>query len=482
MKKAKLLCMLSLVLIVTGCTWYRPEPYQARWPQPRPLSEELVNRPENIADARYGSAMPEPSLANETTSGSLTLREALVRVLQAHPDLLAIEHEVAAREAEALQAGLPPNPELDAELEDVFGGISGPEGEQQDLSGFSGAEATVMISQTIELAGKRMKRRRLAETQADVAAWDLEARRLKLITEVHATFVELLSAQRQAALAQQLVEVAERAHDTVARRVEAGKISPIEERRARVAMETQRAQLVATLEALGAVRRRLATYWGGEPAFEEGVGELDMLVDVPQPEALNELLIQNPRLARWATEMAVRRAELDLAEAGSVPDPTIGVGARYFNETENHSFLIGFSMPIPLFDRNQGNIAAARLRVEKAEAEQDAVLRSLRSELADSYGRLTTARKQLEQLRDEVIPEAQVVYESLLEGFWLGEFDLVNVLDAQQRVFELRSSYLESLTQYQQALAQLEGLLGTPLNSISAPLEASVPATEENEQ
>src|SRR5690606_19656915 len=132
--------------------------------------------------------------------------------LQAHPDLLAIEHEVAAREAEALQAGLPPNPELDAELEDVFGGISGPEGEQQDLSGFSGAEATVMISQTIELAGKRMKRRRLAEAQADVAAWDLEVRRLEIITEVHATFVELLSAQRQVELASQLVEVAERAH------------------------------------------------------------------------------------------------------------------------------------------------------------------------------------------------------------------------------------------------------------------------------
>lgn len=482
MKKAKLLCVLSLVLSVTGCAGFTPEPYQARWPQPRPLSEELVKRPENPAEAGYGWAIAEPNPDNEPTSGPLTLRKALVRALQAHPDLLAIEHEVAAREAEALQAGLPPNPELEAELEDIFGGTSGPEGEQQDLGGFTGAEATVLISQTIELAGKRLKRRRLAEAQADVAAWDLETRRLELITEVHEAFVELLSAQRQAELARQLVEVAERAHDTVARRVEAGKISPIEERRARVAMETQRADLAAALEAQQASRRRLATFWGGEPGVQEAEGELDLLVNVPRPEALDELLTQNPRLARWATEMAARRAELDLAEARAVPDPSVGVGARYFNETENHSFLIGFSVPIPLFDRNQGSIAAARQRLEKTEAEQDAMLRRLRVELTDIYGRLATSRKKLERLRDEVIPEAQTVYESLLEGFWLGEFDLVSVLAAQQRVFELRSNYLETLTQYQQALAEMEGLLGTPLGSISAPLDATVSATEELKQ
>ncbi|MBE7558459.1 TolC family protein [bacterium] len=71
------------------------------------------------------------------------------------------------------------------------------------------------------------------------------------------------------------------------------------------------------------------------------------------------------------------------------------------------------------------------------------------------------------------------MYDALLEGFWLGEFDLVSVLDAQQRVFELRGRYLEALTAYQQALAELEGLIGAPLETSHG--DATDPSTDNKE-
>ncbi|MBE7558460.1 TolC family protein [bacterium] len=360
MRFARYLFVLPLALLA-GCASMESTRYEARWPEPRPLGPVLEQTPISATTERPAS------------TGPLTLHDALYRTLGAHPALVAIRREVAAREAEALQAGLPPNPELEAEVEDILGGQSG----EQDLGGVEGAEGTLLLSQTIELAGKRMKRRLLAEAEADVAAWDLEARRLELVTETHAAFVEVLAAQERVELAARLVEVASRAHDTVSRRVEAGKVSPVETRRARVALETQRTDLATASEALEAARRRLAAQWGGEPVFSTVAGNLELMPPAPELAVLNDTLAQNPQLARWATEMAARRAALALAEARAVPDPSIGAGARYYNETDNHAFVVGVSIPLPLFDRNQGNIAAARERLAGPRPEEAAVARSL---------------------------------------------------------------------------------------------------------
>ncbi|HOE96592.1 MAG TPA: TolC family protein [Candidatus Sumerlaeota bacterium] len=458
--------LLAAIAPVAGCLRLAPAPYTASRPAPCPPGQ-------GSAETFARVSLPEPAaeyqtLPIEAPTGVLTLADAINRALDRHPELAALEQEVAAREAEVLQADLPPNPELEAEIEDLLGGTSGAEPEQQDLSGFTGAEATLTLSQTIERAGKRLKRRHLAERQADAAAWDIEARRLELLTRVQAAFVELLAAQEKVNLARQLAEIATQAHETVARRVEAGKISPIEEKQSRVAWEVQRTDLAAAEAELDAARRRLAALWDAEPVFGEAVGDLERLPPLPAAADLETLLADNPEVARWATEMAVRRAALELAEAEARPDPTLRVGARYFNETENHALILGFSIPLPLFDRNQGQIAAARHRLEQAEAEQAAARRRLREQLIELHGRAAGARDEAERLRTVVLPDAQAVYESLLEGFWLGEYDLINVLDAQQRVFELRGRYLDQLTEFQQAAAELEGLIGAPLATVAA--------------
>ncbi len=165
-------------------------------------------------------------------TGVLTLPQAQALALLQHPRLAAFGWEVRAGEARTLQASLPPNPELGIEVENFAG--SG------ELRGFRSAEITIHLSQLIELAGKRQKRTRVAALERDLVAWDYEATRIDVLTQVTQAFVEVLSAQERLRLHLELVRLAEQVLRTAAERVRAGKVSPVEETRAQVALSTSR--------------------------------------------------------------------------------------------------------------------------------------------------------------------------------------------------------------------------------------------------
>ncbi len=119
----------------------------------------------------------------------LAIGEALARALKFNPSLSAYAWQVRAREAAALQAGLLSNPELSVEAENVFG--SG------DFSGTGAAETTAVLSQLIELGGKRAKRREVAALGSELAQWDYEGRRLEVLTQTGKSFIAVLAAQRR---------------------------------------------------------------------------------------------------------------------------------------------------------------------------------------------------------------------------------------------------------------------------------------------
>jgi len=102
---------------------------------------------------------PPEVLTNDFSepNDELTLRQALAAALVNNPQLIAFAWENRAREADALQAGLGPNPELELEIEN-FGGSG-------EVAGFQGAETTLALSQLVELGDKRRKRLAVAELQ-----------------------------------------------------------------------------------------------------------------------------------------------------------------------------------------------------------------------------------------------------------------------------------------------------------------------------
>jgi cobalt-zinc-cadmium efflux system outer membrane protein len=448
-----LLLGILLGLLGSSCTTSAP---QTVWPTPRPLGAEI---PTYRPPTTPSHSVVTPQAIAESTD-ILRLSQAQALALMHNPELAAFTWEVRAKEARTLQAGLAPNPEIGVEFENFAG--------TGNLQGIDGAEVTVALSQVIELAGKRQKRTRVAALERDLSAWDYEATRLDVLTRVTQAFVDVLSAQERLAVDTELVRLAEQVLQGAEARVKAGKVPPIETTRARVALSTSRMALGRTQRALTAAKARLVAIWGGtHPAFEKAVGDLESLRAIPSAEALAERIEQNPDLARWATVMAQRQAAITLEEAKRIPDPTLGGGFRYFNETQDQAFLFLVSMPLPIFDRNQGNLLETRYQSAKAEAERRMAAVGVRSALAESYAELSAAFAEARTLRDEILPGAERAFETASTGHRQGKFQFLDVLDAQRTLVEVRGQYIEVLATYHRAVAALERLIGEPLNALT---------------
>ncbi|GAB4179944.1 MAG: TolC family protein [Calditrichia bacterium] len=441
----KLVLLFLLIWGLTGCATYRTEAIR---PQPVSLIKKISQK------QPYSVKTPLPQ-----DKASLSLADALTLALMHNPELAVFSYEKRIQEAKALQASLLPNPELDVEIENIAGS-----GSFKDVQG---SELTLSIGQLIELGGKRAKRTKAAALGADVAAWDYEAARLGVFVRVVTEFTETLALQEGIALQNELVRVAESFLENINRRVEAGRVSPAETARARVELSTTQIELKRLQKELQSARKRLAATWGSQqPQFERVVGDLDTVYNLPELTQLYTLISQNPDIARWATEIQRRDAELALEKAQRVPDPVLSVGYRRLNESDDNAFVVGMSLPIKIFDRNSGNIQAAEYRKRQAEQQKRAVEIALQTRLAELYNELSAAYDEVTTLQTTVIPEAQKAFEQINQGYQMGRFGFLDVLDAQRSLFQVRSQYLSALKEYHQYVAQIERLIGQQLDQI----------------
>src|SRR3972149_3879133 len=402
-----------------------------------------------------------PSVYAEEPIVVMTLPQAQSLALMKNPELAAFSWEVRARDAQAIQAGLLPNPEIGFAVEN-FGGSG-------DLHGFKGTETTLQISQTVELGGKRSKRRYVATLERNLANWDYEAKRADVLSGVTKALIEVLAAQERLALTEELVSLSEQVFNTISARVTAGKVSPVEETKAGVALATVRIDLERAKRQLEAARKRLAAIWGSTfPVFEKVEGQLDLLKSLPHAEQLDALISQNPDIARWAEEIEQRNAVLKLENAKRISDPTFSLGFRRLNETDNNAFVMGISIPIPLFNRNQGSVLEARQRIDKAEESRMSAKLRVISALSESYQVLSSSYAEAVTLKDNVIPGALSAFVAAREGCRQGKFGFLDVLDAQRTFFEAKSRYIESLTAYQKAAIDINRLTGGQFDVIKS--------------
>jgi cobalt-zinc-cadmium efflux system outer membrane protein len=415
------------------------------------------------------AASPKPRLSIESPSaivttgaeprGVLSLRDVLSLTLLRNPELTAFTYELRAAEARQLQARVLPNPAFAVELENVGGSGS-------TTTGTRAAETTIQLSQLIELGGKRAKRIRLAGFERELSGWDYEVKRLEVLTEAKKAFVDVLTTAERLAFTADLLRLAEQVQRTVSARVQAGKVSPIEQTRARVTVSTARLQAQQARRSHEAAKIRLAAFWGSTaPVFEGVSGSLDTAASVPSLDTLTARVQMHPDIARWASEMAARRAQIEVARSKAVPDLTVSGGVRYFNETNESAFVFGFSVPLPLFDRNQGGIGEAHARLTKAELERRGAEVRVRTVLADTYQNLVSAANEVTTLHNEVLPAAQEAFQATQEGYRLGKFGFLELLDAQRTFVETRGRYLEALATYHKAVADVERFSGEELHT-----------------
>jgi cobalt-zinc-cadmium efflux system outer membrane protein len=416
-----------------------------------------------LAAALWSAAVPPAGAA--PPRGELTLRAALAAALQDNPTLAAGASALHAGDGRVQQAGLLPNPELKLELEN-FGGS----GSQQD---FESAETTLRLSQLIELGGKRSRRLSLAGLERDAAQWDYESRRADLAADTARAFVDVLTLQARLRLADDLVQLAGRSTSAVDAQVRNGGAAPVETTRARLANGQAALERSARTRELAAARLALAAYWGSASAdFTAVDGRLETLPPPPPLEPLLADVARNPDLARWTTELAAREAAIGVERARAVPDVTVGAGPRYFSDTDEVGVVFEVWMPLPVFDRNQGAVAAATAELARSDADRRAADTGVRSALARAHESLTAAYERARTLRDDMLPAAEAVRAGVEDAYRQGALSSLDVLDAQRTAFGLRDEYLAALGDYHRARIDVDRLAGAPADADADATEA----------
>jgi cobalt-zinc-cadmium efflux system outer membrane protein len=402
-----------------------------------------------FSNALAGAADERPA----DTHQALTLERALELALKGNPVLRVYEFRKDASEAGVLQAGLLPNPELELELEE-FGGS----GIRED---FGASQLNIMLGQMIELGGKRGARIKLAGTEENLAAWDLRSTELDVLRDTAAAFVEALAAQELLTANEELERLARETYEAVDQRVEAGKVSPLELSKAKVVLSTAEIATGRAGSALQSARKRLASLMGfAEPEFERVAGDL---YDIHQPQAANPLkdsLESNPDLLRWQDELGAGQALLDFNRTLRIPNLKVSGGLQRFAETDETAFKVGVSFSIPIFDRNQGGILAAQSGLRAAAAGKSAARLRLESELEEASNNLRAQFEAAEAFRGVVLPAAEEAFLAAREGYRLGKFGYLEVLDAQRTLSRIKLEYIETLKAWHIASLELQRLTG----------------------
>ncbi len=437
-----------LVLLTTGLlVTAHAGPARAASPERRPSDGSVApqERATGLArDAARPRILPQPD-------APLTLEEALRRALEESPVLAARAWGLEGHNARAIQAGLLPNPELEAETENFAGSGT--------FSGFGASETTLTLAQRLETAGKRGKRRRAAELGADVAAWEVEAARLRVIEQVMSAFATVVAAQQAVSVTTEQVEIAESSQQATRRLVDAGAAPAVEATRDLVAVATARIDRVRAVRDLEAARVELSRTWGSATAdFAEAAGEVGPVTSPPVLEDLRAVLVQNPTLVAWDQEVARREALVELEDARRIPDVTAAAGFRWHAEPDDAALVAGFSVPLPLFDQNQGDRAAARADLRRARSERRAAEATLGTELERAYQELSARHEEIVELRDGILPAARDAFDGVRDGYRRGLFRNTDVLQAQRTLVELRLREIDAVRAYHVARAALERL------------------------
>lgn len=427
-------------LLMAGCA--SPGRLPAGPETPRPLGMRYPAAA--LAESgRTGAANPP-----DTPAGIITLEQALACALLRNPELEAYAYGARAAEARLLQAGALPNPKLEFEADEYDRGGAG----------FNSVESAVVLAQAFELGGKRQWRRRAAAAEGELAGWEYADKRIEVLTETARRFTDVLAAQERLALARAAVALAEQTSGAVAERVQAGKEPPLQAAKSGAELELVRLEALASAQELDLACRRLAAMWGAETAaFHAAAGRLDRIPDaVPDLAALRPRLEANPALARWDAALRLRRAALASAQAARIPDVEAAVGYQQFEEDGTDAFAFGVGLPLPLFDRNRGNIAAARHELDRAERERAAAEVALAAELAGAHARLSTAHARVGTLQAKVVPAMEQACAAAQEGYRQGKFGFLDLLDAQRSLFEARQSLVDALADYHAALIAIQ--------------------------
>ena len=383
----------------------------------------------------------------------LGLDEAIGLALRENPTLRAKGYELEATRANEITAGLIPNPTA-AFTSEKYGGTTF-------------IEQTLTIGQTLETGGKRRRRLDSARAASRVSEYEVADVRRLVVFQVKKSFTDALTALAALQLAAQNLKALVDLERLQRLRAEKGDISELELLRLQVQQYQFQRDAADARQALNAARVALRAVVSPNRVAEdyELVGELPFRDFAYTRTDLYRLTLANRpdiRAAEAAREKA--RADQRLARANAWWDVTPQLE---YKRTDSNEQTIGFgiSLPLRIFDRNQGEIARTRAETSRVDALREAVANQALSEVETAFGALQTEREKVVALRDTYLPKAQKARDTVEFAYRRGGVSLIDFLDAQRTFRETSLEYLKALGNYSTALYQLETAVGGPLGN-----------------
>lgn len=382
----------------------------------------------------------------------LTLSQAYTNVMARNPKVQSHKARVMAAEGRRLQESLIPNPEVVFEAENFAG--------DSPRNGIDAAEYTLGAYQQIEIAGKRSKREQVAAIEVQQVSQEALAGIQTTLAQTKAAYMRVAIAQERLSLAEKRTILADKTHTTVKNRINAAKSADIQHTKADIEVSAAEIEKRKAAKELDIAKIELANLMGVAALDADISYDLTSFPDVPEREALMMALEQTPMSILRQLSVLREKSALDLARANGVADPTFGLGLRRFSEDDGTAFLASISVPINVFDRNQGRITEAKANLLTAESEQQAQRLNLSRQAEELLQMLISAKEEVLVYQDGLLPSAQRAYAQSEEGFDRGAFPFLDLLDAQRTLFDVQKSHLEALASFHKTKSKIDLLTG----------------------
>lgn len=407
----------------------------------------------------------------------MKLEELEAMAVQRNPTLAQAEAAVRAAEGRRRQAGLFPNPVAGYFLEEFAFRSPG-----------ETAEQGAFIEQRIPLGGKLSKAKRVFAREKEQAEILAETQRLRVTNSIRVLYYETLGAQRLVELRDDLSQLAHEAVEITKELYNVGQADRPDQLEIEIEEERSEIDFLRAQNDWMRSWRTLAAMIGNPelPPARLAIASEEDLATLNQAQLLDSLLNQSPdvRVARAGVERA--RAVLARARAERIPDLFVrgGLGYNYerfepvvpsiAGQRKGLEGRLEVGVNVPVFNRNQGGIAAAEAELAIAERDLDRLQLVLRSRFASSFREYHNAQQVVERYRSKVVPRAREAYQMYLASFRQMAAAYPQVLIAQRTLFQVEVEYARALIQLRDSAVRLRGfLLDGGLDPVSRPGEGT---------
>jgi cobalt-zinc-cadmium efflux system outer membrane protein len=440
-----------------------------------PAQQQQHEMPAGAVKAEF----PRMGRAQENAKDALfTLEQAQKIAGESNPTLRQAEAEIRAAKARQQQSGLYPNPTVAYTGDEIRGGSVG------------GGKQGFFVQQTVVMGGKLARSREVLGKDVSLAETEAEEQKMRVQTAVKMAFLRVLAAQELLSARHDLATIAQDAVETQRRLMNTGQADESEVLEAEI--EMQRMHLGARMQenTLREEWRSLAAVIGQpELPLSTVAGDLENgWPEVNEEDAVEMLAKSSPAVRIAETAEAHAQSVLGRARREAIPDLQFRGGMEYNNELLGSApFAKGWegiaevALQIPIFNRNQGNIAAARADIERAEQEKKRISLALRERAASAVDQYANARLMAVGYRDEILPRAKKAYSLMVEKYGQMLASYPRVLDTQRKLYELQIEYIATLESVWTNGAALQGYLLTDgLEAPARPGEVDLPIRETN--